>query len=117
MKSAAKTFFPERRGPAPVSAPPRKTPSPLSCPKCRAHAVGVYDSRLTYGSTIRRRRYCEDCDHRWTTYEVHGDAVDAIYAAAKMRKQMRLLCVSIQEQIDALDSLIPAEFADWPADE
>jgi len=42
----------------------------MRCPRCNAAATRVIDSRdLEAGSTIRRRRACEACAHRFTTYE------------------------------------------------
>lgn len=40
----------------------------MNCPKCTA-ATRVYDSRpCEHG--IRRRRVCQDCGHRFATYEI-----------------------------------------------
>jgi transcriptional repressor NrdR len=42
----------------------------MRCPRCEATGTRVIDSRdLEGGSTIRRRRECEACAHRFTTYE------------------------------------------------
>jgi len=42
----------------------------MRCPHCEHTATRVIDSRdLENGSTIRRRRECEACGHRFTTYE------------------------------------------------
>jgi len=42
----------------------------MICPKCRSKNTKVLDSREVYnGKEIRRRRECEDCKHRFTTYE------------------------------------------------
>jgi transcriptional repressor NrdR len=42
----------------------------MRCPRCEATGTRVIDSRdLENGSTIRRRRECEACAHRFTTYE------------------------------------------------
>lgn len=42
----------------------------MRCPRCEAPGTRVIDSRdLESGSTIRRRRECEACAHRFTTYE------------------------------------------------
>jgi transcriptional repressor NrdR len=42
----------------------------LRCPRCNEAGTRVIDSRdLEAGSTIRRRRECEACSHRFTTYE------------------------------------------------
>lgn len=40
------------------------------CPRCRADDTKVIDSRLAdEGCSIRRRRVCGACSHRFTTYE------------------------------------------------
>jgi transcriptional repressor NrdR len=42
----------------------------MRCPRCEADGTRVIDSRdLEGGSTIRRRRECETCSYRFTTYE------------------------------------------------
>jgi transcriptional repressor NrdR len=42
----------------------------LRCPRCSTDGTRVIDSRdLESGSTIRRRRECEACSYRFTTYE------------------------------------------------
>ena len=42
----------------------------MRCPRCENGTTRVIDSRdLENGSTIRRRRECEACGHRFTTYE------------------------------------------------
>jgi transcriptional repressor NrdR len=42
----------------------------MRCPRCEATGTRVIDSRdLDAGSTIRRRRECETCAYRFTTYE------------------------------------------------
>ena len=42
----------------------------MRCPKCGGNKSSVVDSRQAEdGNTIRRRRKCEECQHRFTTYE------------------------------------------------
>ena len=42
----------------------------MKCPYCNNPDTRVIDSRPTEdGSTIRRRRSCDECDKRFTTYE------------------------------------------------
>jgi transcriptional repressor NrdR len=42
----------------------------MRCPRCETGTTRVIDSRdLENGTTIRRRRECEACEHRFTTYE------------------------------------------------
>lgn len=42
----------------------------MKCPKCLADATRVVDSRpVEHNQTIRRRRECERCQERFTTFE------------------------------------------------
>ena len=42
----------------------------MICPKCKHKSTSVVDSReANEGRSIRRRRECEKCDHRFTTFE------------------------------------------------
>ncbi|MEK6625759.1 MAG: transcriptional regulator NrdR [Bdellovibrionota bacterium] len=42
----------------------------MHCPKCQANDTKVIDSRhFDLGSAVRRRRRCEVCQYRFTTYE------------------------------------------------
>lgn len=42
----------------------------MKCPRCSYNGSRVVDSRpADDGSTIRRRRECEECKYRFTTYE------------------------------------------------
>jgi len=42
----------------------------MLCPKCKSNNTRVLDSRETDGhKAVRRRRECEDCDNRFTTFE------------------------------------------------
>jgi transcriptional repressor NrdR len=43
----------------------------LLCKYCESFESKVTDSRaIEDKNTIRRRRECIDCGHRWTTYEI-----------------------------------------------
>src|SRR5438093_10563998 len=45
-------------------------PRVMRCPKCGCQDDRVIDSRASReGATIRRRRECTACSHRYTTYE------------------------------------------------
>ena len=42
----------------------------MRCPSCYSEDTRVIDSRLgDDGDTVRRRRECRDCRHRFTTFE------------------------------------------------
>ena len=43
----------------------------MRCPKCTSIEDKVVDSRISKeGNTIRRRRECAECGHRYTTVEI-----------------------------------------------
>lgn len=41
----------------------------MMCPRCGSVQTNVDDSRST-GETVRRRRNCMTCEHRWSTLEM-----------------------------------------------
>jgi transcriptional repressor NrdR len=42
----------------------------MKCPYCKSDETAVIDTRVSEdGASIRRRRECESCDKRFTTYE------------------------------------------------
>jgi len=44
----------------------------MRCPFCEASETAVVDTRIA-GDSIRRRRRCERCERRFTTYERHDE--------------------------------------------
>lgn len=45
----------------------------MKCPKCNNFETKVLDSRVVQeGNAVRRRRECEYCEHRFTTFEKRG---------------------------------------------
>lgn len=52
----------------------------IKCPECGSGMVYNIDTRAStcfdYPS-VRHRKVCVDCHHRWTTQEVHVDALAA----------------------------------------
>jgi transcriptional repressor NrdR len=44
----------------------------MRCPFCEASDTGVVDTRIA-GDSIRRRRRCERCERRFTTYERYDE--------------------------------------------
>jgi len=41
----------------------------MNCPKCKSENLCVVDSRDTDERSVRRRRQCDSCNFRFTTYE------------------------------------------------
>jgi transcriptional repressor NrdR len=44
----------------------------LACPKCNSQQLRVIDSHAVLG-TVRRRRVCKPCGHRFWTAEIYSD--------------------------------------------
>lgn len=46
----------------------------MSCPHCTSTNVRVTDSRpVDQGASVRRRRICIRCGHKWITFEIDAD--------------------------------------------
>ena len=91
----------------------------MRCPFCKAENDKVIDSRSTNeGLVIRRRRECEDCGKRYTTYEriesaniflIKKDARREPFDRDKVLQGIRKACqkrpVSLELQDQILDEL------------
>ncbi len=87
----------------------------MFCPRCKSEATAVIDSRLAEdGKAVRRRRECEKCDHRFTTFErqelshlivIKRDGTREPYSRSKLERGIWLACTKRpvkQQQIDAM---------------
>ena len=91
----------------------------MRCPFCKKENDKVIDSRSSSdGSTIRRRRECEDCSRRYTTYErieeiplyvIKKDQRREIYERSKALAGIHKACekrpVPVEEQDRIADDL------------
>ena len=82
----------------------------MKCPDCNDITTKVIDSRLTEkGYTIRRRRECEACSFRFTTYEyvfpkkmvIKKSGIRQEYDRSKLEDSLRVSCIKrpVSEQI------------------
>jgi transcriptional repressor NrdR len=87
----------------------------MICPKCQHDSTRVLDSRETEGQkAIRRRRECEKCRHRFTTFErvettnlvvVKKDGARENYDRDKLQKGVWRACEKrkiTQEQVSKM---------------
>jgi transcriptional repressor NrdR len=87
----------------------------MLCPRCKSPDTAVIDSRLSEeGRAIRRRRECEKCHHRFTTFErqelqslivVKRDGTREPYSRSKLERGVWLACTKrpvSKEKIDAV---------------
>ncbi len=94
----------------------------MKCPYCAAFNNKVVDSRLSKeGLLIRRRRECDECQRRFTTYEkveeihpvvIKKDGRREPYQREKISEGIRLACQkrpismeAIEEFMDSLEQL------------
>ncbi|MFA7682132.1 MAG: transcriptional regulator NrdR [Candidatus Peribacteraceae bacterium] len=87
----------------------------MHCPHCKSSDTSVIDSRIAEdGRTVRRRRECTKCQHRFTTYErqelsslivIKRDGTREPYSRSKLERGIWIACTKrpvTQEQIDDL---------------
>lgn len=87
----------------------------MRCPRCKNDDTAVIDSRLSEeGRAIRRRRECEKCDHRFTTFErqelaslivVKRDGTREPYSRSKLERGIWIACTKrpvSQKDIDKM---------------
>ena len=87
----------------------------MRCPRCGHVESKVIDSRtLRDGEAIRRRRECEDCSLRFTTYERVEESLSVVkkegarepFDRAKVRHGIVLACKKRQVSEEVIDGLV-----------
>lgn len=99
----------------------------MRCPFCQVHDSRVIESRASEDqSTVRRRRECESCGRRFTTYErvelaplmvVKKDKAREEFDRAKVRRGIVRACekrpitsVQLETMVDEVERGLRAEF-------
>jgi transcriptional repressor NrdR len=88
----------------------------MRCPKCGCQEDRVIDSRASReGATIRRRRQCEQCGHRFTTYEevehegllvLKRDGRREEFSREKLLAGIKKACQKRPVSLKAMDELV-----------
>lgn len=88
----------------------------MRCPFCNHEDTQVKDSRPTEdGSSIRRRRYCPECDSRFTTFErvqlreltvVKSNGEKRVFDREKISKSMAIALRKRPVDADAVEMAI-----------
>lgn len=88
----------------------------MKCPKCHRDDTRVIESRdVTKGESVRRRRECTACQHRYTTYErlerphlvvVKRDGTRQLYNRDKLLTGLMRACEKTAVTSIQLDELI-----------
>ena len=79
----------------------------MDCPKCKSKSTFVLETRPDLNGEKRRRRECQDCKWRFTTYEVHSyNLLDD----EKFEKDKKKLTDSLEETkhsiVNAINTLL-----------
>jgi len=95
----------------------------MYCPFCNCKDSRVLESRLTGDNSVRRRRECESCQKRFTTYE-RSEAMQLLvvkrsgnrepYSREKLRAGISRACAKTMvtaEQVDDLVDSVESELA------
>lgn len=98
----------------------------MHCPYCDHKDTKVLESRLTAESTsVRRRRFCESCKRRFTTYErveeiqllvVKRSGDREPYLREKLRAGVSRACAKTTVTADEIDNLIESVEGELAAD-
>jgi transcriptional repressor NrdR len=97
----------------------------MQCPKCKAEDTAVIDSRMSEGGrAIRRRRECEKCGHRLTTFErqelsslivVKCDGTREPYSREKLERGIWLACTKRPVSRKRMDGVLAKLEEKWGA--
>lgn len=97
----------------------------MRCPKCRNLDTRVIDSRMSEdGKTIRRRRECEKCGARFTTFErmefvnfivTKSDGSEEFYDRGKVQRSIEKALYKRQIDRDQIEAMINELESEWAA--
>lgn len=93
----------------------------MKCPECGSEDTKVTDSRSCNDGSVRRRRECNDCNFRFTTYErvsekaitvvKNGGSVE-LYDRNKLLNGIMRACVKRKVSMSKIESIVDdIEFA------
>jgi len=76
------------------------------CPVCRSSTSVVTDTRPWHAS-IKRRRKCVGCGHRWTTIELPADLAERLPAMEEDLKQIARIAETMAEILAEIVRRLP----------
>lgn len=95
----------------------------MQCPKCKNVETRVIDSRVPHDKkSVRRRRQCEACNYRFTTFErietanflvVKKDGSRENYNREKVERGIWKACEKRPVTIEQIDSIINELEEEW----
>jgi transcriptional repressor NrdR len=97
----------------------------MLCPFCNAKDSRVLESRLAGENSVRRRRQCETCNKRFTTYErvevmqllvIKRSGSREPYTREKLRAGVSRACSKTMVTAEQIDDLVDSVEAELAAD-
>lgn len=98
----------------------------MLCPKCSSSAIKVIDSRTVEGGkATRRRRLCEDCQRRFTTFEriefstlivKKSNGNSEPYSREKLERGIWLSCGKLPITKEKIDEMLDMLQEKWFSD-
>ncbi len=95
----------------------------MKCPSCGNPETKVANSRtIEDGQWVRRRRYCEECENRFTTFEkiwitdliiVKKDNSKQLYDRDKIKKALMLAFAKRQITVNKIENIISSLELKW----
>lgn len=90
----------------------------MKCPRCQNDDTKVLESRLSHeGRSVRRRRSCLGCNHRFTTYEKEEELTFQVkkkddrfeeFSRTKLIKAISTACRKRPIPIDQIETMVAA---------
>ncbi len=84
----------------------------MHCPACTHVDTKVLESRLSHeGRTVRRRRRCQKCNHRFTTYEreevvtIQVEKSDGSFEPFSQEKALKGIQIACQKRPVTMDQM------------
>lgn len=95
----------------------------MQCPKCHEKNTKVIDSRsIEEGKATRRRRKCDTCDYRFSTFErleitelivLKNDGTSSLYSREKLERGIWLSCGKLPITRTHIDQMIQGLEEKW----
>lgn len=74
------------------------------CKECGIEDISIIDSRFTLDSTIRRRKVCNKCGCRFTTYEVRKEDLEALYSTKVELEEIKGFVEELKERLSNFET-------------
>ena len=88
----------------------------MKCPKCESDDTRVLESRVSHeGRSVRRRRLCSGCAHRFTTFEKEEELTFQVkkkdnrfeeFSRVKLTRSIATACAKRKIPIDQIETLV-----------